>query len=165
MANEMNKTINHWVVRSSEIGDTPETLWEAARKYFIWCENNPIYKEEMIRQTGEIVSAICPRPFNLPALCIHCGITPAFINDMARNPKAGNYYFVAQRILQVIYSQNLEYAMVGIFNPVIAAKKLNLGTQDEQGKTPATVNVEVITYAGQPGLADSEFEKSETASE
>lgn len=113
----------------------------------------------MIKQTGEIVSAVMPRPFNLPALCLHCGVTPGYINDMARNSKAGTLSLVCQRILMVIYSQNLEYAMVGIFNPVISAKKLNLGANDEQGRTAATINIEVIKGGTVPELADSEFEK------
>ena len=50
--------------------------------------------------------------------------------------------------------------MVGIFNPVIAAKKLNLGVNDEQTKVAASINIEVIKGNDIPGLADSEFEKS-----
>jgi len=156
----MENTINHWMIKSKAVGDTAETLWESAKEYFMWCEANPIFKKEMIKQTGAIVDMECPRPFNLPALCLHCGVTTGYITDMARNPRAGDFFFVAQRILQVIYSQNLEYAMVGIFNPVISAKKLNLGENDETGKVPAQINVEVITYAGQPSLSETEFEKT-----
>lgn len=153
------RTINHWQVQSQISDGSAEALWEAAKMYFMWCENNPIYKEEMIRQTGELVSSITPRPFNLPALCLHTGTTPGYITDMSRNIKAGDLYLVCQRILMVIYSQNLEYAMVGIFNPVIAAKKLNLGVNDEQTKVAATINIEVIKNDDTPQLADSEFEK------
>jgi len=152
-------TVNHWMVKAHAGDGSAEQLWESACAYFMWCEANPIYKDEMIKQTGDIVSAVMPRPFNLPALCLHCGVTPGYINDMARNAKAGTLSLVCQRILMVIYSQNLEYAMVGIFNPVISAKKLNLGANDEQGRTAATINIEVIKGGTVPELADSEFEK------
>jgi hypothetical protein len=161
VSNEQNETINHWMVLSKAPDGTAEGLWESAKMYFMWCEANPIYKEEMIKQTGAIVSMACPRPFNLPALCLHCGVTPGYITDMARNPKAGDIYLVAQRILQVIYSQNLEYAMVGIFNPVISAKKLNLGTNEDSGKTAAVINIEIVKGDSIPELAESEFEKGE----
>ena len=158
MDTSVNETINHWMVKAHAVDGTAEGLWESAKMYFMWCEANPIYKDEMIKQTGAITSSICPRPFNLPALCLHCGVTPGYINDMSRNAKAGMLQLVAQKILQVIYAQNLEYAMVGIFNPVIAAKKLNLGVNDEQARVAATINIEVVKE-NMPALADSEFEK------
>jgi hypothetical protein len=155
----MEQTVNHWMVKSVNVGNTAEELWESAKLYFMWCEANPIYKREMIRQTGAMIDTECPRPFNLPALCIHCGVTPGYILDMARNTKAGMYHLVAQKILQVIYSQNLEYAMVGIFNPVVTSKKLNLGAQEEIGKASTTINIEVVKGDNIPELADSEFDK------
>lgn len=153
----MDATINHWMVKSQSSGTKPEDLYEDAKKYFMWCEANPIYKEEMIKQTGALVPVTYPRPFNLPALCIHCGITVQYIMDMAKNPNAGEYNKVAQWILEVIYSQNLEYAMVGIFNSNITMKKLNLGSQDEAGKMPAIIKIEVVT-GDAPQLEDNEFE-------
>lgn len=157
----MEQTMNHWMVKSTGVGDSAQGLWESAKLYFMWCEANPIYKKEVVRQTGAFVDSEVPRPFNLPALCLHCGVTPGYIMDMARNVKAGDYHLVAQRILQVIYSQNLEYAMVGIFNPVVTAKKLNLGTNEEQGKVATQINIEVVKGDGIPELAESEFEKPE----
>jgi len=156
-----NATINHWMVTAKTHGTSAEDLWEDAKDYFMWCESNPIYKDEMIKQTGAVILATCPRPFNLPALCLHCGITVQYIMDMAKNKAGGDYHLVAQKILQVIYAQNLEYAMVGIFNPVVTAKKLNLGTTDEQGKVPSIVNVTVVKPAGTPELASNEYD-SET---
>jgi hypothetical protein len=157
-----DQTINHWMIKAQAGDGSAEQLWESAKRYFMWCEANPIYKQEMVRQTGALAAMECPRPFNLPALCLHCGITPGYVNDMARNTKVGVLSLVCQRILMVIYSQNLEYAMVGIFNPVISAKKLNLGSADEQGKSSATIHIEVIKGGTVPELADSEFEKTET---
>lgn len=156
-----SKTINHFMVKSKVSGDTAEDLWNDAVEYFLWCERNPIYKDEMVRQTGEIVAMEVPRAFNLAALCIHCGVTVSYINSMARNQNAGDYYYVAQKILSVIYSQNLEYAMSGIFNANITAKKLNLGESDAEGKAPAIINISVVNDGAPPLLSSEQEAKTE----
>lgn len=156
-----DRTINHWMVKAKVSGDSAESLWEDAKEYFMWCERNPIYKQEMIRQTGALVDVAVPRPFNLAALCIHCGVTVSYINSMAKNVAAGDYHLVAQKILQVIYSQNLEFAMTGIFNANITAKKLNLGVNDDEGKVPATVQINVIENGAPPLLENEQESKSQ----
>lgn len=156
----MDTTINHWMVKSKASGNRPEDLWDDAIEYFMWCEANPIYKQEVIKQTGAQVTTEYPRPFNLPALCLHCGVTPQYINDIARNSAAGDYYLVAQKILQVIYAQNFEYSMVGIFNANMTIRKLDLGGDVESGKSSSTINIEVIKGDNAPLLSNSEYDKS-----
>jgi DNA-packaging protein gp3 len=153
-----NNTINHWMVVGKSSGTKAEDLYEDAKEYFMWCEANPIYKEEMIKQTGQMIQIEIPRPYNLPALCVHCGVTASYVMEMARNSNMGEYHQVAQWILACIYAQNLEYAMVGIFNPLVTSKKLMLGTTDDAGKTPAQIKIEVVKIEGVPSLATSEFE-------
>jgi len=145
------------MVTARTSGTKAEDLWNDAKEYFMWCESNPIYKQEMIKQTGAIVNTFFPRPFNLPALCLHCGVAVSYINDLARNKAAGDYHLVAQKILQVIYSQNLEYAMVGIFNANVTMKKLGLG-DDDRSNAAATIQISVVKPEGTPALEDNEFE-------
>lgn len=140
---ETTETVNHWMVRSYGVGTTAEDLWESAKRYFMWCESNPIYKKELIKQTGAMVTTECPRPFNLPALCIHLGVSPSYILDIANRKEAGEYYLVAQRILSIIYAQKYENAVAGIFNPVLVGKDLSLGNGDEGTKVPAVINITV----------------------
>lgn len=155
----IDETINHWMIRAKSSGSKPEDLWEDAVAYFMWCEANPIFKQEVIKQTGAVIMTKFPRPFNLPALCIHCGVTPQYISDIARNSESGNYFFVANKIMQVIYAQNFEYSMVGIFNANMAIRKLDLGGDDGGMKSTSTINIEVIKIEGTPQLSNSEFEK------
>jgi len=145
------------MIKSRASGNKPEDLWDDAVEYFMWCEANPIYKQEMIKQTGDIVDIKYPRPFNLPALCLHCGITVQYMNDIARNSQAGEYHLVAQKILQVIYAQNFEYSMVGIFNANMTIRKLDLGREAEGGGSGATIHIEVVGNG--PELSRSEYEK------
>jgi len=159
--NSSDNTINHWMIKSKVSGESAEALWEDAKDYFMWCEANPIYKTEVIKQTGLQTNVEYPRPFVLAALCIHCGVTVGYIMDMAKNKAAGDYHLVAQKILAVIYSQNLEYAMVGIFNANVTARKLNLGTGDDDGgKAPATVNIQVIENGAPPMLENEQEAKN-----
>lgn len=154
-----NFTINHWMIKSKSSGSAAEDLWNDAVEYFMWCEANPIYIEDIVKQTGQMTTYSKPRPFNLPALCLHCGITVQYINDMYKNEAAGAYHLVAQKILQVIYSQNFEFAMVGIFSPNMTIKKLNLGVNDDANKAAAVVNITVLKDSSVPELSNSEFEK------
>lgn len=164
MKEEMNRptgadTANHWMVRPRIQGTTAQDLFESAKEYFMWCEANPIYKDEMIKQTGKIDTVSYPRPFVLQALCLHCGVTVAYIADMVKNANAGEYHQVANWIVNVIYTQNLEYAMVGIFSSVITAKKLNLGTSDEEAsRRPGIINIQIIKDGNVPELAENEFD-------
>ena len=151
------------MIKSKTSGNKAEDLWEDAVQYFMWCEQNPIYKTEVIKQTGATVTTEYPRPFNLPALCIHCGVTAQYLNDISRNAQAGDYHYVAQKILQVIYAQNFEYSMVGIFNANMAIRKLDLGGDAEGVKTASTVNIEVVKDG--PRLSRSEYEKTNEESE
>lgn len=149
-----NGTINHWMIKSYGVGDTPKELWESACRYFMWCEKNPIEKQEMIKQTGAIVINYVPRPFNLAALCVHLGVSPQYINDCARNKDSGDYQMVAQRILAVIYAQKYEYAVAGIFNAVLVGKDLGFD-KGEQLKSAAVINIS-IDKSGPPLITNEQ---------
>lgn len=153
---ELNdQTINHWMIKAESSGTTPECLWNDACRYFMWCEANPIKYQEVARQTGLPYTVTKPRPFNLSALCLHCGVTIAYMREMAKNRDAGEYHLVVQKILQVIYSQKLEYGLVGVYNAPLVAKDLMLGVSEEGGKLAAVINITVLEN-GQPKLAKDE---------
>lgn len=162
----MNCTENHYMKHSVGIGQTGEELWAAAVGYFMWCESKPIYKPELIR-TGELAGTVTqipfPRPFSLEALCIHLGVTSQYIRETAKNPNAKDFYFVAQRILQVIYTQVYEHAIVGIYNAPLVKAAHNIGENDSTGKLAAIVNIQVIEQNAPLMLTneqDAEDEKS-----
>lgn len=149
---------NHWMIKSTGAGSTAEDLWEAACLYFAWCETNDLHKPEMIKtgaDTGKTVYADIPRPFTVTGLCIHCGITIHYLREMAKNRDGGAFYEVAQRILAVIYTQKLEYAIAGIYNAPIVGKELRIGEEEPGGKMPAIIQITSVSN-GAPGLATSE---------
>jgi hypothetical protein len=152
--------MEHWEVLNNGQQMTPndaEELWEVAASYFKWCDDNPVkYKRAALsgKQAGQMFEVTATRPYTLRGLCMQCGITEDYLIDcITANDKASLYYQVAKRIQYVIHTQNLENAMVGIFNPIMTAKVLNL----EKEEAPvSTVRVEMV--GGLPELANSENE-------
>lgn len=151
---------NHWEILASGrviVSNTPEELWANAVEYFKWCDNNPLEINEVVKvgkEAGTTIANKKTRPYTVKGLCIHCGITEQYLNDLSRmKDDASDYYFVVSRIGYVIHTQNLEYAMINEFNPVLTGRVLNIDAGDE---LPS--NIKVIVDRNTPPLAKSENE-------
>ncbi len=150
---------NHWeVLRFDKIvSSTAEGLWEDAIAYFKWCEDHPIINKITIKtgkDTGKKVTEELTRPYNLKALCIHCGIDEDYIRTVRSTiDKKDMYYIVLSKILYIIYIQNLELATVGVFNPIFTAKMLGM---DKEEAPSGSVKIEFV--GGLPELSNSENE-------
>jgi hypothetical protein len=153
-------TAQHWEVIAGGhegFGTTPKELWEMALTYFQWCDASPIYKPELIRaglEAGSVFSTPIPRPYTISGLCLHTGITRDWLYDIAKNKDAQEWYMVATKIIEIIYTQKLEYAITGVFNPVIAAKELGLGNDRTSDQGSPVINIEVVDDS--PKLIDDE---------
>jgi hypothetical protein len=111
------------------------------------------------KDAGETLYLDMPRPFNLAALCIHVGISKEYLYDLMKSKVKDDYYFVAERIFAVMYAQKFEGAMVGIFNPIIAAKEIGLASGETERGTPI-INIGIVNN-GAPALLNSEIAKIE----
>ncbi len=148
------ETINHWMIKSYGIGETPEDLWKSMCQYFMWCEENPIYKKEMIKQTGALTTYEIPRPYDLITMCcVHLGISPSYILDLSKRNDPEGYGDVARRGLAVIRAQKYEYAATGIFNANLIGKELGFDTGKE--KSAAIINI-TVDNSGPPLLTDEQ---------
>ena len=150
----------HWQKineKAITISDTPEDLWRRACEYFQWCDENPIATKEAIKSgkmTGSTVVQEYARPYSIKGLCLHCGITEEYIRDIRyANDKESPFYIVISKILYLIHTQLLEYATVGVFNPIFTAKILNV---DKEEVPASSVRVEIV--GGLPELSTSENE-------
>lgn len=153
---------NHWEVVDLGVnigtGDiTPEMLWQNACRYFQWCDDNPIKAKKSItagKEVGKEVKVKISRPYTIKGMCLHCNIDERYLKDIRNTKETGSDYFiVVSKLLYIIYVQNVEYAMVGIFNPVFTSKILNL---DKEESSPQTIKIEMV--AGLPTLSGSELE-------
>lgn len=139
------------------ISSSPESLWQNACNYFSWCDNNPISIPKTLmsgKEAGKQVDVRYKRAYNIKALCLHCGIPEEYIKDIRNSKdKQDLYYHVVSKILYIIYSQNLEGAMVDVFNPVFTARVLGM---EKEEQTTSAVTVTVVQ--GLPELSKSENE-------
>ncbi len=152
--------MEHWEIVNGErspIDLTEKGLWEGAVSYFRWCKENPkLIKRTLVsgKEAGKKVEEELERPYTIKGLCFHCGITEEYLYDIKNlKDKTNGFYLVAQQIINLIHTQNVEGAMIGQFNAPMTAKLLNMDTE-EKSSTPVTVTI----VQGTPALSNSENE-------
>lgn len=152
--------MEHWeLINRGKIlaSDTPQELWQQACAYFQWCDTNPIVTKRTAtagKETGKKHEVESTRPYSIKGLCLHCGILEEYLRDIRKSKREDSeYYHVVSTILYLIFVQNLEYATIGVFNPIFTAKMLGM----EKDETPVgAIRVEVVH--GIPELSKSENE-------
>jgi len=156
---DLKEPAQHWemVKADNEFQDTAEWLWEGAKAYFKWCDENLIVTEKVItsgKEVGKMVKLRTIRPYNIKALCIHLGVTMEYFRDVrALDDESSIFYQTVSKILYIIYVQNVEMGAIGEYNPIMISKLLNL---DKEEIPAAPIKITVI--GGLPELATSESE-------
>lgn len=144
------------------VSDTPEKLWDNAVAYFQWCDENPIKTKIPVtsgKDAGLQVTKQQPRQYNVEALCLHCNVSKEYLYTIRNTKDTGSeYYHVISKILYIIYAQNLEYAVVDVFNPILVSKMLNLEKEETPsvGTTVRVIHQDPTSGKTIPELSDSE---------
>jgi len=150
---------HHWqiVKAGTTAANTPQELMEQAFQYFKWCDEHPIKASKRFssgKKAGEKYDEETARPYNLKAFCLHAGITEEYIRDIRMtHDQTSDYYHVISRIIYIIFTQNYELAVSGIYNPIFTAKVLNVGSDDAP---QAPVRIEIV--GGEIPLSKTENE-------
>ena len=152
---------NHWEIVEENKGNiivsTAPGLWERIKSYFKWCDENPITTKRTItsgKGAGSKVETEFVRPYNIKAMCLHCGITEEYIKDIRHEmSKNSDYYHVISKALYIIYAQNVEMATIGEFNPIFTAKLLNI---DKDDTTNGAIKVEISSETPQLSVSENE---------
>ncbi len=149
MESPIKFTEQHWQVVANgikaQIYDAKD-LWEYALTYFQWCDSNPVQKPELIRSgadAGVVIYLPIPRPYTLSGLCIHLGITKEYMYSAAKSDTKNDFYFVANKLLEIIHTQKLEYTYAGVYSPVVAAKELGLHHMPPPERSSPVINITV----------------------
>lgn len=162
----------HWQIVDSRTGKastTPEELWDAATSYFHWCDNNPLKAKRIVtagKSTGQSVNQEYNRPYSVKGMCLHCGISEKYINDIKNVEGSNDWLIVIEKILMIIYTQNLEGAIVDLYNPIMVSKVLNLDKPDQSGQGNSKVEI-IDSTSNQLATSENEvlrkldFEKTE----
>jgi hypothetical protein len=159
---QLRKTVQHWEYIMGGVigaGNTPEELLQKAIIYFQRCDDNPIYRNEVIRsgkRTGEVIQIPVQRPYTIQGLCLHLGITRDYLLNVSNSDEKNDFYFVAKTIIEIIQTQQLEGAMTGIYNPIIGSKILGLNNTQPNTPTKTSINIEVITSENQKLISNEQ---------
>jgi len=152
-----------WKLRSKhgrdKIFESPETLWEEAKKYFEWCDENPFQEVEqrkgnIIIQKGADASSIDISPtVELPKMRAYTWegleifLDVESLREYKTNPTYKDFSQVITRISKIIYNQKFSGAASGFFNPNIIARDLGLRDQSDikhEGLPSGPMQVEIV---------------------
>lgn len=134
-----------WKLRSKHGRDklfkTPDLLWEAACEYFQWCVDNPIVAQEN-KGTKNVNEVEFFRPFTLKGFCLFCDASEHWFNEFEKSASE-DFLVIIRKIRDIIYTQKIEGAIIGIYNANIVARDLGLSekAQIQQNNTIEYVNV------------------------
>lgn len=138
---------------------TAEELCISFMAYFQWCDNNRMEVPEIIRNgkdAGTTKFVKVPQPYSINGICLFCGITPSYLKYIATSVDE-EYRTLAQRVLMIIQEQNVNWAMVGVFNQMMVSKLHDVGNKSLMDDEDNTVNINVLA-ADSPRLLENENE-------
>lgn len=125
--------------------ESPGDLLAQACKYFDWCDNNPLYKAELLRsgtRVGEIVELPVARPYTVEGLCVFCGISMKTFRQYEDNAAFGE---VIQHLKTVVRQQQIEGEIVGIYNTSILLKMQNITKEEDNRDEPRGLTINVLS--------------------
>lgn len=132
-------------------------LMEEAFKYFDWCDRHPWERTELVKYQGFASEADVPlgRPYTMDGLTYYLGVSGSYfrsakgnLRDKIEKQRADasevELLEAIELIEQVVRTQNIEGAAVGVFNGSLVARIHNLAETINQNNTgDAVVRVSV----------------------
>ncbi|NQV19003.1 MAG: DNA-packaging protein [Armatimonadetes bacterium] len=123
-----------WEVRSKHGRDkifaTPEILWEAAKEYFKWCDENSLEEQKVFHTAGKITKTEISkmRPYTLMGLCIFLDVSSSYFRTFKSTiqEKDIDFLTVINKIEEIIYTQKFAGAAADLLNANIIARDLGL---------------------------------------
>lgn len=162
---ENYKIDQHWKVINAggrTVSNTPEQLWEAAVDYFQWCDNNPItYKRTLTsgKEAGKSMTVEAKRPYSVKALCLHCSISERYLEDLRTlSDRSSEWYMVVEKIWYVIYTDNLEGALIDLYSPIMVAKVLKMDAPIQDNDEPVKIEM-VDSRSNELSISENEVLK------
>ena len=125
------KEEKYWDKQTFKVGrklrfKNAKELWEAAKLYFAWCIDNPIYDDKLtISKKDEVTDRkVRIRAFTVYRMCSFIGIS--YKNYCVYRKRGGAFSDTCETIDTIIREQKFEGAAAGIFNAMIIARDLGL---------------------------------------
>lgn len=149
----MGQEVSIWSVAASPRHnfDSPEEMWQKALNYFKWCENNPLYKTEQMKnpdKTPIVIDSETPvvpaerlieiplkRAFTWAGLSLFVGVGQGYFRKIKSigevNETSKPWLEVVSRIDSAIYTQQYEGGAAGQLNASIVARGIGLVDKTE----------------------------------
>jgi hypothetical protein len=131
-------------------------LWEEASKYFDWCDRNPRYKVEIVKYKDGYEEAELPkgRAYTMLGLTLFLGVSEAYFRrafaDLREKEEKGTasaaeleLLNTIERICQVIKTDQIEGAAVGLYSSGIISRLNGLSDNMNVHSTQPIVRVTV----------------------
>ncbi len=115
-----------------QVYNSSDKLLSKAFEYFAWCEDNPWHKKELMRsgdRKGELLEVPISRPYTLAGLCVYCGISEYTFTSYKSDHKLRN---AALHILEIIHQNQLEGAIIGVYNSSFVSRLLDINNVNEE---------------------------------
>lgn len=125
-----------WKLRNKHGRDklftSPELLWNSACEYFEWCNENPIIVTKSNSGTQGSSSEIKEhqRPFTKQGLFFYLECSEDWLRNF-RKDCSNDFLRVIHAIEQTIENQQIEHAMVGVFNSNLVARIQGIKEQSD----------------------------------
>jgi hypothetical protein len=104
---------------------TPEDLWKACCKYFLYVETHPLKEQKAFSTALGIKKTTLTkkRAMTLAGLRVRIGLSESGYNEYRKRQE---YSWVTKAVDDIMYTQKFEGAAAGLLNPNIIARDLGL---------------------------------------
>jgi hypothetical protein len=115
--------------------DTPEDLAAAFNSYFEYIEASPLKESVLMKvkvglnEKVKVYNRPLPRAMTIQGFCAHAGFASTALYEYE---KQEGYREIIARAKEIMFSQKIEGAAAGLFNPSIIARELGLTEKTEQ---------------------------------
>lgn len=144
-----------WKLRSKhgrdKIFSSPEILWEECCKYFEATDSRKWTKKDWVGKDAFEVTRETETPYSKSGLCLFLDCDWRTIEAL-KDDSNKDFMHIITRIEQIIYTQKLEGASVGAFNPSIVAREL--GLTEKQDISNTNINIELSTEEKRRKIAE-----------
>jgi hypothetical protein len=136
---------------------SPAEFLEKVYEYFNSRDKNPRYKKDVIRSgdnAGMIINIPLEQPYTIEGMCVFLKIDRSTFSGLYCQRK--EFIPVTTHAREVIEADQLEGAIMGIYNPNIIARKLGLADKKEISADNTITWIETSTYGTEQETDNSE---------
>lgn len=126
--------------------ETQDDLLEPIKEYFEWADKTPWIKNDVVKSgemAGTPLQIPTQRPYTLIAMCHHIGLSFSVWDSYTKKPEFSE---VTTYVRERIQNQQVEGAMVGVFNPNLTARINGIAENTKNDHTTNGKDIGAVNY-------------------